>query len=198
MKMIAIDPASQTGWAVRGDGEGGTFAGETHGSADVRPAKPKAATKRNPTGLPGEPDGIRWLKLWQLLERLAQCDRCEGLVFPPDGLCGGCADGRSKGIRLVHEGPLEHHAGARAARLAFGAWAVICAWCGVRGVPRVEVGPLDLQRFVLGRRATPKSYEVLQAAKDRLGYQGNDDNEADAMWLLRFAEAQAAEWGGKS
>lgn len=164
MFVISIDPANLTGWATSHG---------LHGVESIAPRKPKPPTKRNPLGVAGEPDDARFVKLWSLLDRLAARAGAEPIV-------------------LVHEGPVAHHASARAAQLAFGTWAALCLWAFTRGARRIEVTPLDLQRFVLGRKATPKTYEVMIAAKERLGYLGNDDNEADAMWLLKLEEHQRA------
>lgn len=50
------------------------------------------------------------------------------------------------------------------------------------GVPVVEVPPATLKCFATGRGNAPKN-EVLVAAVNRLGYDGHDDNAADALWL---------------
>ena len=31
---------------------------------------------------------------------------------------------------------------------------------------------------------------MIKAAKDKLGYPGNDDNEADALWMLELAQSE--------
>ena len=53
------------------------------------------------------------------------------------------------------------------------------------GVPFVEVNPSKLK--ILARGTTKvKKEAVTIAAVRRLGYQGDDNNEADALWLLEF------------
>lgn len=51
-----------------------------------------------------------------------------------------------------------------------------------RGVPYVEIAPGTLKKFAAGR-GNAKKPEMLAAAIKRLGYQGHDDNEVDALWL---------------
>ena len=50
------------------------------------------------------------------------------------------------------------------------------------GVPWVDVPPSTLKTYATGRGNAGKT-EVVVAARERLGYTGHDDNEADAMWL---------------
>jgi Holliday junction resolvasome RuvABC endonuclease subunit len=50
------------------------------------------------------------------------------------------------------------------------------------GVPYVEVPPSTLKMYASGKGNAGK-VEVLVAARDRLGYTGTNDNEADALWL---------------
>ena len=50
------------------------------------------------------------------------------------------------------------------------------------GIPYVDVPPAVLKKYATGRGNAGKA-EVLAAAIRRLGYDGHDDNEADALWL---------------
>jgi crossover junction endodeoxyribonuclease RuvC len=50
------------------------------------------------------------------------------------------------------------------------------------GVAYVEVPPQTLKMFAAGTGAAKKE-QVVYEAKVRLGYQGFDNNEADALWL---------------
>jgi len=49
-------------------------------------------------------------------------------------------------------------------------------------VPVVEVSPGQVKRYACGA-GNAKKNEVLAAAIRRLGYEGADDNQADALWL---------------
>ena len=55
-----------------------------------------------------------------------------------------------------------------------------------RGVPVVEVSPSSLKKLATGKGNASKD-AVLAEAMRRLGYQGSDNNEADALWLLEMA-----------
>ena len=138
------------------------------GCWDLAPAK---ARKRPPT--PAEPDEAR---LWKLHDALREGERATPVTL------------------MVHECALMHHASARAAQIAHELQATLKLWARANGVRRVELTPLDLQRFALGRAAKPKTDDMLNAARARLGYAGKDDNEADALWLLEWARRHEGDW----
>jgi crossover junction endodeoxyribonuclease RuvC len=50
-------------------------------------------------------------------------------------------------------------------------------------IPYVEVPPSVVKKFATGKGNAGKE-EVLVAAVRRLGYEGSNNNEADALWLL--------------
>jgi crossover junction endodeoxyribonuclease RuvC len=50
------------------------------------------------------------------------------------------------------------------------------------GVPYVDVPPSNLKKYATGKGNAGKE-EVLAAAIRRLGYEGHDNNQADALWL---------------
>ena len=54
------------------------------------------------------------------------------------------------------------------------------------GIPWVEVPPAVLKKYAANRGNATKA-EVLVAAVKRLGYDGSDHNEADALWLRTMA-----------
>jgi hypothetical protein len=54
------------------------------------------------------------------------------------------------------------------------------------GVAYVDVAPASLKRYATGKGNAPKA-EVMMAAGKRLGYDGHDDNESDALWLWHMA-----------
>lgn len=49
-------------------------------------------------------------------------------------------------------------------------------------VPYLDVAPNKLKKIATGNGKANK-HEVMQAATKRLGYEGADDNESDALWL---------------
>lgn len=62
------------------------------------------------------------------------------------------------------------------------------------GIPFVDVPPAVLKKYATGRGNAGKA-EVLASAIRRLGYEGHDDNEADALWLR---EMGVGHYGGRS
>lgn len=50
------------------------------------------------------------------------------------------------------------------------------------GVPWLVVPPATLKKYATGKGGANKTAMVI-AARERLGYEGTDDNEADALWL---------------
>ena len=53
------------------------------------------------------------------------------------------------------------------------------------GIPWCEVPPSTLKKYATGK-GTAGKVEMVVAARERLGYGGHDDNEADALWLRAF------------
>lgn len=51
------------------------------------------------------------------------------------------------------------------------------------GIPYVDVAPQTLKKYATGKGNAPGQAVLVEAVK-RLGYEGADDNAADAMWLL--------------
>ena len=49
-------------------------------------------------------------------------------------------------------------------------------------VPWIEVPPATLKKYATGKGNVGK-VEMVVSARERLGYEGHDDNEADALWL---------------
>lgn len=53
------------------------------------------------------------------------------------------------------------------------------------GYAWIDVPPAVVKKYATGRGNAPK-VDVVVAARDRLGYEGTDDNEADALWLRQI------------
>lgn len=116
-----------------------------------------------------EPEYVRCGNLWGLLDVLY-----EGVP-----------------VTVVCEGAAGFMKGKHAVRVSNELRGVVKAWCAIRGARYVEVQPQDLQRFAAGRCQVPKD-EMVRLARERYGYQGSDDNTADALHLLAWAKANLA------
>jgi crossover junction endodeoxyribonuclease RuvC len=53
-------------------------------------------------------------------------------------------------------------------------------------IPYVDIAPATLKKYALGIGRGSKT-DIVVAARDRLGYAGTNDNEADALWLRAIA-----------
>lgn len=60
-------------------------------------------------------------------------------------------------------------------------------WCEEHGVQYKAYSATEIKKFATGKGNAGKPL-MIQAAKQRLDYMGNDDNEADALWILKFAQ----------
>ncbi|HNB58717.1 MAG TPA: hypothetical protein PK308_00290 [Phycisphaerales bacterium] len=83
---------------------------------------------------------------------------------------------------VVIEGLVATRFGNASLDLAGLGWAVRLG-LHAAGIPYVDVAPTSLKKFATGKGNATK-IEVLKEAWKRLGYEGTDDNEADALWLL--------------
>ena len=188
--IIAIDPATSCGWATS-DGRSGVEDLSPARARAAKPGRPAKVAKRDGRilspavdpvpAVEAEPDHARWGKLEALLWTLA------------DALCPE-SDGD---LVLVAESALVHHASQRSAQLAHEAHGVLKAW-SLRAAPDlcrscryVEVPPVDIKRLATGRGNAEK-HEMVAAARARLGFEGDDDNTADALWLLEWARRNVA------
>jgi Holliday junction resolvasome RuvABC endonuclease subunit len=54
------------------------------------------------------------------------------------------------------------------------------------GIRYIDIAPTKLKMYALGAGKGSKT-DMVVAARDRLGYEGTDDNEADALWLYAIA-----------
>jgi hypothetical protein len=169
--ILAIDPGTRTGWATS-DGRSGSI-----------------ALWREPRkGKPGRP---------------ARYAKKDGRLLAPAVAEVPPVDDGSKDTRLlrllrwleIHSGVLSHVVfegsdgfirGQPAVRCANELRGVVKLWCLRMGVPYTQVEPGDLKRFATGR-TNAKKPDMIAAAKARLGYTGDDEDECDAIWLREWA-----------
>jgi len=94
------------------------------------------------------------------------------------------------GIDLVVYEQVRRHAGVDAAH-AMGGWlAILTAWCEHHGIAYEGVPVGTIKRHVTGKGNADKAAVI--AAVKALGFDPEDDNEADALALLQWAFAHGA------
>lgn len=173
--IIAIDPGTRSGWATS-DGRSG--------SIDLSPAKARAGKPGRPAVLAkkdgrvlkpavaevpaveAEPEHARCGKMFALVERLWR----EAPDYPT----------------VVVEGAAAFQRGKAAVRVSHELRGAIKVTCWHEGMPYVEVQPMDLKRHATGRFNADKT-DMLAAARAKLGYAGDDEDVADALWVLDWA-----------
>ena len=103
--------------------------------------------------------------------------------------------GHAGGLDLVVHEEVRRHLGVDSAH-AFGGWlAILTAWCEHHGIPYEAVPVGTIKRHVTGRGNADK--DAVIAAVRALGFDPQDDNEADALALLQWALAHRAEGGAR-
>lgn len=94
---------------------------------------------------------------------------------------------------VVFERPFAR--GMDATRSLWGIAGIVEAEATSWGYPVTDATPGDIKKFATGKGNAEKD-EMLDAAI-RLGYRGDNEHEADAFCLLKFAEANATILKGK-
>jgi len=117
---------------------------------------------------PGRYDGggMRYLRFRDWLEQLR---RYAGLVG------------------AVYFEEVRAHAGVDAAHIYGGFLATLTGWCEHRAIPYQGVPVGTIKKFITGRGNADKQ-AVMEAVRER-GFNPADDNEADAIALLLWADA---------
>lgn len=86
---------------------------------------------------------------------------------------------------------VRRHAGVDAAHVYGGFLAHLTSWCETRNIPYEGVPVGTIKRFATGRGNADKQ-AMIEAAR-KAGFDPSDDNQADAIGLLRWAIAQTHE-----
>jgi hypothetical protein len=92
---------------------------------------------------------------------------------------------RTGGIAAVFFEEVRAHAGTDAAHIYGGLLATLTSWCEATKIPYRGVPVATIKRHVAGKGNADKKTVI--AAVRRLGFEPVDDNEADALALLRWA-----------
>ena len=141
MKILGLDLATITGWAVS-DGSSGIFS--------IAPRK-------------GESVGVRYLTLRKRLNAIIE---------------------KHQDLKLVgYEHPLLR---GYSSTYAAGYTAVVQEWCANHGLECAFVWPSELKKFVTGSGNASKE-DVIAAVQMR-GFTPVDDNEADAISVMLWAQ----------
>jgi len=113
-----------------------------------------------------ESDGIKWLRFRAQLKEICSMQKIQIVAFErPAG---------------QHQGAVIHHA-----KLV----AIIEEFCADNAIEYKAYSAGQIKKFATGKGNSGKPI-MIQAAKDKLGYEGDDDNEADALWLLQLAKSE--------
>lgn len=88
---------------------------------------------------------------------------------------------------VVYETPFAR--GRDATRCGWGSAGVIEAAASLAGLPVIDVAVATIKKFAT--RDGRASKDMMIRAAQRLGYQGSNEHEADAFWLLKYAEQNA-------
>jgi Holliday junction resolvasome RuvABC endonuclease subunit len=91
----------------------------------------------------------------------------------------------SASIGVAYFEEVRRHAGVDAAHAYGGFLATLTAWCEAQGIPYAGVPVATIKKHATGKGNADKAAMV--AAMQALGYAPADDNEADALALLRWA-----------
>lgn len=89
------------------------------------------------------------------------------------------------GVREVWFEKVRRHEGTHAAHIYGAFWGILQSWCAAEFIPCHEAEVGDIKKFIAGRGNATKAQVV--AAVRKLGYEPEDENEADAIAILRLA-----------
>jgi hypothetical protein len=92
--------------------------------------------------------------------------------------------------RLVYELPAGHYKSGAADDCIKGLVAHTQSWCEKNSVPCEGVSPKEIKKFATGNGNASKD-KMLAAATARWGQFTEDDNEADARWILEWSKVAA-------
>lgn len=67
--------------------------------------------------------------------------------------------------------------------------AIIERYCESNGINHKGFSSKEIKKFATGKGNSGKPL-MIKAAQEKLNYPGNDDNEADALWLLELAKEE--------
>ena len=143
MKILALDLATVTGWAINEP--------KTYGTWNLKIKK-------------DESDGMRVIRFKRKLAEVFECCHPNLVVF---------------------ERPAGRN--ARAIITQSELMGVVKSMCIESDIPYRAYSASEIKMLATGKGNSGKPL-VVAAAREKLGYAGVDDNEADALWLLELAK----------
>jgi Holliday junction resolvasome RuvABC endonuclease subunit len=122
----------------------------------------------------GESQAVRWLKFSAWLScHIDELKRTnQNSLLPP---------------LIVCEEPIRHFLGSSAAEVCYALHSRVQEQCHFRGVTLALVHPMTLKKFATGSGRADKA-AMLAGAQARWGKHIKDHNEADALWVLQWAQ----------
>jgi Holliday junction resolvasome RuvABC endonuclease subunit len=115
----------------------------------------------------GESPGMRYLRFNRWLDQLLGTRQAIGLI--------------------VYE--QQHHRGGAATEVAAGFVTRVQEACAEHVIDHATVHTATLKKFATGRGNADKS-EMVKSARVKFGREPQDDNEADALWILEYARKE--------
>ena len=144
MKILAIDPASELGWAISDN---------VYGVWDLHTRKDESM-------------GMKLLRLKAKLNEIHSTEEIDVIVYERPG-------GQHK-LPIIHQSKLI---------------AVIEMWCDENCIEYRAYSASEIKKFATGKGNANKQ-SMIDSAKEKYGYVGHNDNEADALHLLNLVNLE--------
>ncbi len=137
----------------------GTQTGYAVGDANC----PPVSGVLNLSDMKGDHPGARFLRFMHHLDRLSKLHTITKIVYEQ----------------------VAHVKFVKAAHTYGGFQAYLMGWCMIHNVPLEGIGVKTIKKFATGNGNANK--EMMVAAAIGEGWLPKDDNEADALWILKYA-----------
>lgn len=141
VRMLAIDQASNCGWATK----------HAHGVWDFKTRK-------------DESSGMKMLRFRSKLKEVCALEDINLIVY--------------ERVAGFHKEAIIH-----AAKMV----AIIESYCEENRIEYKAVSATEVKRYATGKGNANKD-KMIESARLKLGYEGNNDNEADALWIYQLVK----------
>ena len=143
IKMLAIDQASNAGWATK----------NASGVWDFNTRK-------------DESSGMKMLRFRAKLKEVCALEEINLIVY--------------ERVAGFHKNAIIH-----AAKMV----AIIESFCEENSIEYKAVSATEVKKFATGKGTANKD-KMIESAQSKLGYTGNNDNEADALWIYQLVKQE--------